>query len=385
MPADVITLEAEENPYWGGGVLDNLTSVEIVMDVGSPSEAHFEVGDDGSFAAIARALGPGQRYTVRVNRRALVSGRIEAHDVPVDARAGASVRFTIRSWLADAMVTGAKPTANYKGTLRDFLVELYAPLGIGEDRFQFRASVARDLRTGKRADGPDPSIRIASLKPEQARVQVGESIFQAAERHLQRFGLMQWDGPDNTIVIGYPNQGQSPIYNLRMYRDPARSGANNILSSTRTRDWSQVPSAVVVHGGRRQGVRPMAIAVNPELTERGIVRPIVLMEDAIKNDEAAANVAHKELAARVRDMDQMQIEVDGLSYLEEQNGYRVPWCVDTIASVTSDVAGGDLGGYYIARVALRRDADRGDQAFLSLIRQGLWQLFPDAYEGRLSS
>jgi prophage tail gpP-like protein len=382
MPADVVEIEAEENSNWGGGVLDNLTSVEIAMDMTSPCEAHFELGDDGSFSQIQQALGPGQRYTVRVNRRALVSGRIEARDVPLDAQGGASVRFTVRSWIADAWLTGAAATTNYKGTLKDFLVSVYSRIGVTEDRFVFRASTARDLRTGKPADGPDPSIRIDSLKPDAARVQVGESIYQAADRHLRRFGLMHWDGPDNTIVVGYPNQAQSPIYDL--YCSRYFGASNNVMAVTRSQDWSEVPSSVIVHGGRRQGVRPMAIAVNQELTSRGIGRPIVLLEDSIRNDEAAANAAHRELSARMRNMDLIEVEVDGLSYLDPASGHRVPWSVDTIASVYSDVHGGDLGGYYIARVALRRDADKGDQGFLSMIRQGLWALYPEAYGGKLT-
>lgn len=384
MSGDLIEVEAQENPYWGGGVLDNLTSVEITIDMAAPSEASFEIGDDGSFSSIARALGPGQRYTVRVNRHAMVSGRIEAHDAPVDARAGAAVRFTVRSYLADAWVTGAAPTTNHKGTLLDFLVELYSRIGVTRDQFVFRASVARDLRTGKRSDGPDPSIRVETLKPEQARVQMGETIYQAADRHLRRFGLMHWDGPDDTIIVGYPNQGQSPIYDLRLYRDRERGASNNLLGMTRTRDWSEVPSAVIVHGGRRGGGRPMGIAVNRELTERGIVRPIVQMEDSIRNDEAAVNAAHRELAARIQNMDTLSVEIDGLSYLDPGNGYRVPWAPDTIASVSSDVSGGDLGAYYMQRVTLRRDANGGDLSYLSLLRAGLWQLYPDAYEGKLS-
>jgi len=55
-----------------------------------------------------------------------------------------------------------------------------------------------------------------------------------------------------------------------------------------------------------------------------------------------------------------------------------------VLEMESDVAGGNLGAYYVTRVEMSRDASGGDAARLTALRAGLWRLFPDAYEGKLS-
>jgi hypothetical protein len=328
---------------------------------------------------------------VRLNGQVQLSGRVESNDVPLDASAGAVSRFTVRSWLSDAVFASADESINVKkGTLSDFVFAAYEAIGIGRDRFVFRASLARDLRTGRSTTnrGRDPEIRLTTLKVAEARVQPGESVYAAVDRHLRRFGLMHWDGPDDTVVVGFPNDQQEPIYSLRALRSLSRRSGNNVLGMTRTQDYSSVPTTVAVHGGsyvagasRR---RVQQVATDFDAVAAGFSRPVTIQAEGIRNEEAARNAAERELASRIKGKDVVQIEVDGLSHLDGPGAARVPWAIDTVAQVESDVAGGALGAYYVHAISMSRDASGGDKTKITGLRSGLWRLFPDLYEGKLS-
>jgi len=103
--------------------------------------------------------------------------------------------------------------------------------------------------------------------------------------------------------------------------------------------------------------------------------------DRIRNEEAANNAAARELAARVRSKDTINHEVDGLSFWNGQT--QINYGNDAVASYESDVVGGKRGAYYIHRIEMARDAQQGDITRFTMLKAGLWQLFPDTFEGRL--
>ena len=384
---DTLEVELVDAPDLTGGVLDNFTSFQLVLDQTMPSEVSFELGDDGTFAQIARAIAAGQRYKVRVCGRTMLTGRVEANDAPLDAAAGAVARFTVRTKMSDAFYGSADMSISVKGTLLDFLLAVYEPIARESD-FVFRASLARDLRTGRPSGGKgkDTDVKLTQLKVDQARVQPGESIYAAADRHLRRFGLMHWDGPDDTIVVGYPNQAQDPLYTLLTSRAQGRRARNNVLAGTRAQDYSGLPSHVAVFGSKygagASRVRVEQFAVDQDVVAAGFHRPVNIVAEGIRNDVAAKNAAERELAARVKQKDVINYEADGFSHRSD-DGARTPYVPDTVAEVESDVAGGNMGAYYLTRVELTRDAQRGDNARITAIRAGLWRLFPEAYEGAL--
>ena len=49
----------------GVGQIDNLTSVQITNDLNAPSEGAFEMGNEGSWPAIAENVKHGTEYKVR--------------------------------------------------------------------------------------------------------------------------------------------------------------------------------------------------------------------------------------------------------------------------------------------------------------------------------
>ena len=49
------------------GVLENFTSFKMILDITQPSEASFELGDDGTAVSLGRDVAPGTDYRVFVN------------------------------------------------------------------------------------------------------------------------------------------------------------------------------------------------------------------------------------------------------------------------------------------------------------------------------
>jgi prophage tail gpP-like protein len=208
-----------------------------------------------------------------------------------------------------------------------------------------------------------------------AKIQPAETILDAADRHLRRHGLMHWDSPDGKIVVGAQNDTQDPIYFLR-YRRTGDTHLNNLLSATRGRDWSGIPSAVVIHGRSGKPGRPKdritAWAKDDDVYDAGFHRPIIIHANGIRQQALADRTAMRELSARSKNKDSFNIECDGLSYWDGYFG--IQWGIDTVCSVDSDTANLSGGAYYIHRVVLHRDTQQGDVTQLSAVRRGVWLL-----------
>lgn len=391
MPREPDTLAIEMlDPVDGVlGSCDRFTSFELQLDMDNPGECSIELGDDGSFDELSRYVRPGTRYRISINDRAMLHGKVEADNIPLNASCGAVVRFVVRSRLSEAMYAGARPLSVRKTTLGDFVFGLYGQMGLNESDFIVRASLARELITGrrvgsaKRAGGND-EVRLTRMTIQEARVRPPETIFQAADRHLRRFGLMQWDGPDGRIVIGAPDDSQAPTYFLNALRGP-RSFRNNVLEAERSIDFGQVPSALAVHGvwnaGNMSHPLVSSFATDPDVVDSGLYHPVILPVEALRNQQAADSVARREMAQRSRRKDCFSFEVDGLSWWDADFGERINWAIDTVVAVDTDVAGGDVGAYYVHALVMRRDAQRGDCTRVTVSRQGAFRLEPDLYTG----
>lgn len=359
-----------------GSAFDIFTSFEVVNDITTAFEASFEFGNDGTWESVKDYITLGSQYKVFQNDLLRLTGRVEMSDIPEDATAGSVCRFVVRTKIADALFSGADPGVKVKKTsVKDFLLALYAPLGYTESDFEFKANVARDLMTGVSTDGQgEPKkVDLEPMKVEDAKVQATESIFAAADRHLRRFGLMHWDSPDGKIVVSAPNDTQPPLYFLRCLR--GKKGAqNNILSCTRTQDYSDIPSQITVHG--RSGGKPRkklkGVATDDDVTAAGFHRPVVMAAEEFKIQSLVDRSAARELSARSRRKDCFDILSDSLSWWD---GYKnIPWATDTVCNIETDNAGGALGNYYIHRVALRCDANGGNTTNLSILRSGIWRI-----------
>jgi prophage tail gpP-like protein len=357
----------------GTGIIDNLTSLQVTNDLNAPSEGAFEMGNEGTWPAIVDQVKHGTEYKVFVNDLLRLSGRIEFTDQPTDAQAGSTVRLTVRTKLADAQYASAPPNVKVKDTsIKEFLLKLYAPLGYTEADFEWSQATGRDLLTGEGSKGAGDTVDLEPMTAQDAKVNPPETVFDAADRHLRRHGLMHWDSPDGKIIVGSPAADGSALYRLIMNVD---GRGNNILACTASQDWSGVPSSVTVVGSQKKSgtsrKRVTAIEIDSDVSAAGFYRPVVIPAEGIGSVDKAKRAAAREMSARRRNMDAWDIEVDGLSWWDGDHG--VNWATDTFVEIESDLIGRPTGLYYIHRVMYRRDIS-GDKTNLSVIRKGLWVL-----------
>ncbi|MFA5052761.1 MAG: hypothetical protein WC565_01785 [Parcubacteria group bacterium] len=369
---DTVRIESEN-----GESFDIFNSLSIANDFMSPSEAAFEVGDDGTWSELEDITGMGKKFKVFVNDRLRLTGRVELNDIPVDSSNGAVTRFTVRTLMADAMYACANPNVKVKSTsIKDFILYLWAPLGVKESDFVFLADVSRNLMTGKSSDGTKPKVALEDLNEEQAKVNPPETIYQATDRHLQRHGFMIWDAPDGKLVVGAPDDKQSILYQFRMFGEPSRRNMNNVLSMQRTKDWSGVPGLLYMAGtgGNKDWTKSKVrgFVTQNEIDKAGFYRPVLLINEGLKNDKLAQRQAEREMTNRSKRLDTWTITVDGLSYFDGME--RFQYAIDTTAEVISSVAGGPNGAYLVTRVQLNRNVNEGDTAELTLLKRGLWRL-----------
>ena len=371
---DNIKVEAE-----GYGVLDaSFTSISITNDLMSPSEAAFELGNDGTFWEIEEHIAHGLEYKVWVNDLIRLTGRVEAQDIPLDSGGGSVVRFTVRTKLADAMFASAPEGLRVKDTsIKEFILKLYEPLGYVEADFIFDQYVARDLLTGKSTSGKGSpvSVTLEPMKVQDAKVQPPETIYDAADRHLRRHGLIHWDAPDGRIVVGGINDTQDPIFHIQSNRDE-NPHLNNALALTRVRDWSDIPSCTAVYGvGAGRGTSRKRVGyqtTDEDVITAGFHRPVKIIAEGIRKSGLAKQVALREQSARSKGKDAYQVLLDQWSFWD---GYaNTPWGIDCVVNIESDISGGDLGKYYVHRVLLSRTPSDGDTANLTTLKTGIWRL-----------
>jgi prophage tail gpP-like protein len=371
-PIDRLTIESVDGD---AGVFDRWTSFDCVNDLTAPAETSFECGDDGTFRSFEKTIAHGNRFRVVLNDRLRMTGRVEAHDVPTDAQGGATVRFVVRTKLADATFASANPKISIQGaTLKDIILRSYSPLGYLESDFIFKTDVARDLMTGKSSKGKK-KVDLEKLSLEQAKVNPPETIYEFVERHLLRFHLSHWDAPDGKIVVGAPDDQQAPTYRF-ILKFGSRGVENNVLKAHRVRDLSDAPSLLGVFGigGKTDFMKSkIARAIEvPEVAQAKLYRPVLIMDEAIQNRGQAEGRVRREVAARSRRIDCWEVATDGLSFWDGRSA--IPFGIDTTADVEIDTAGGATGQYLVHRTRLRRDPEGGDNAELTLIRKGLWVL-----------
>jgi prophage tail gpP-like protein len=363
---DTIKVEAV-----GRGVFDQFTSAEVTNDILQASRAGFELGDDGSWRRLNEYVAPGQLYQVWVNERPRMKGRVVMNDVPCDS-SGSVVRFEVRTKLADAEFASADPRVATKNvTLRDFLVKIFARIAEPSD-FVVETAAMRDLMTGRLGSAKAPED-IDAIKEEDAKANPPETVRELATRHLARFGLIMWDMPDGRIGIGKPNDEQDPTYFFRMMI--GKDGrANNLLSANRIKDWSQLPSSISVFGvGGKSNFTKAKIAgriTQRDVVDAGFFRPVLLQADGLKSSAMAERAARREQAIRNRSKEAWELTADGFSYWDGSTS--IPFANDTVCDITSGVAGGPAGAYYVHKTTLRQSAEDGNTSRLSVMQRGLW-------------
>lgn len=364
----------------GGGfaiVVDRATQYEILTDLTGPSASRFELGDDGTWSAIRDALAIGGQFQVSVNDKPAMTGRLLTRNLAASASGGATVQVVVRTRLADAMFTTVDTKIGVKNTtLEAVLLAAFDRMQLTKADFIFQTDLARDLITGKGKQGsavPD----LTAMKEEEARPHPPETVYAFAERHLSRFHLMMWDAPDGRIVIGAPDDTQSPTYMMTARRGIAGLG-NNLLSATKTEDFEDVPAEMWVFGvggGKDQSkARIKFLTVDPVLSvvDPFLDRTAIVIDESIKTQAQAVARAKRELMKRRLASDSWVLETDGLSYWSGSD--RIPYGIDTVADVKVDVAGGADGACLVYQTRMTGSAEQSHTTSLTCCGRGIWAL-----------
>lgn len=418
-PDDTITIESVGGEV--SVVVDRAMNYELAMSLRQPSIARFEVGDDRTWGAWRDVTRIGGQFRILVNNQPRLKGRMLTRNMPLSSDAGATVQLTVRTHLADAAFTACTPGLEVRGvTLQKLVLLAFERQGLTEADFDFRADLARDVITGRRSGQPNAAAgiraRLARLEQDtsasleeitrqkrvlnqslqgaetrpvvpdlveiqvaQANVQPGETVRAFVDRHLYRHGLMMWDGSDGRIVIGHPDDSQTPLYLLACLRDRAQSAANNIESASRLEDYEQVPTALWVYG--RDGGKGYAVKGSVKASERDAVlsaieppldRIVMILDQGVKTQELAEARARREMLGRSLAKDAWVLQTDGFSYWSGRE--RIPYAIDTVAELRVDLAERADGPYLIHECVMNGTPAGGHSTRLTAVGKGIWVL-----------
>jgi prophage tail gpP-like protein len=379
MPAaerDRVTIVSHINAGISVEIAD-CTQYEITTDLMQPSVARFELGDNSTYADLRDALKIGNRFFVAINGNKRITGRLLTRNLPVSPEAGATVQVTIRTNLADAAFTSVNPKIGISNAdLKTVILKAFERMGLTEKDFIFRADVARNLLTGQGKKSPPPPD-MKAMTEDEARPHPPETVFQFVDRHLSRFHLMMWDAADGRIVIGQPDDGQTPSYPLRCKRYD-KPWLNNILRAAKSEDYEDVPETIQVYGAtidleesllkiQAKRIEGLLQVVKPRLD-----RQVVITDQSLTTQAQAEARARREMLKRSLSKDSWAIDVDGFAY--RRDGRVVPYGIDTIADVDIDVQGEASGPYLAWQCTMRGDASSGHVTSLVAVGRGIWQL-----------
>jgi prophage tail gpP-like protein len=373
-PVDQVSIETAR----GGFTL--FSSVELVQDLLEPASLQISVGDDRSWRVLSSLVAPGREVRLFLNGRLQFTGRFEENDTPATVSGGSVSSLVARTKLSDAVYRSADPKTRVSGSIKDFLLALYEPLGYEPSDFLFDAAADRNLITGIRVGQPAP-VDLEPIQEGRAKVQPGEEIFTCAKRHLARHHLMHWDAADGRIVVGRPDDAQAPIYFLRTKRGP-ESSANNVNEPRRIRDWSELLAEVRVYGNTLgedddpQPIRGTAVDLDAfaVAADNGHFNRLLLipLQGPSTNAKAAAQ-AQRELASRSKRKSGWDLPIDDWTFWNGRAA--IPWALNTTVDVDVDIVGAEAGGrWLITRVSRVLDAERGAYGSISVCAPGIFVL-----------
>jgi prophage tail gpP-like protein len=365
-----------------GRDFERFESCEVSHEIGQPSKATISFGDERCYREFRQLIKPGKKWTVGHRDKAAVDGRIDVLEASADD--GHRLSMTIRTRLSDAFVCGANTKIKVSDTtVSKFFEDLFFDIGYRKERMIYSPSTAVDLMSGKGKNYSKAKVNLEPLQVPQAKVQPGESIMDAATRHLERHGLVLLDLPNDYLGIIRPDLDAKPTYFARSRAGFTRaaSASNNITSARRVADWTMVPSTLTVFGATYGGDLAKApvwgAVVNQEVLDvansgTGFFRNVITVQNHIRDKDQARAKALREMARLRASQDAWEITLDGAMYWNGDT--MTPWLPTGIIVVETDVAqGGPSGDYFIQRVRVRSD-DKGNQTTLTCVRTDLLRL-----------
>lgn len=402
-------------PVRGGVSIDNWTTYSYAQNFLTPVDMwSFSIGDSAIPVGLASEILPGQRVTLKINGIVQGDGLIDDVEYEQSREGGTTLHINGRGPLADAVDSGIDPKRKFNqgDTLEKVVSDVLGDFGFRY--FDVDNEATRTIQQGNlygtkftkggKRKGPQP---LKSFVLHQSKPFDHEGAYAFVERVAKQFGLHVWCGADfQTIVVSQPNFTQSPAYRLIRRRGAENGAGNNILGGTLRKSRSEQPSVIIATGRGAGGVDAKSsskvIVVN-ELVARGtdgkivpsvqkiidankgatvivnvdaplninpypVARPVYLVDEESQDQAQVIRFAKRAMAEHQQKFLSAHYTVEGHTYLNE-SGARVPWAIDTIASVDDEIASfhGDM---FIVGRTFNKSRSGGTTTNLDLILPG---------------
>jgi prophage tail gpP-like protein len=172
----------------------------------------------------------------------------------------------------------------------------------------------------------------------------GDSVFQLLSEYARNRGLIFWFKPDGTRVYGHPVTDGEPTFVLNN---------TNIKSRSRTLDWDNLHSQVILVSDGTEGHKTISVANDTA----PIVRPFVAAFNGYSSD---LKLQAQEYIRQER-MKSLTLEYTVPGFLQSGKSWRV----NTLVQVDDDIMGMH-GTYVVVRTLKRRNRDSGSETVITL-------------------
>ena len=395
-PADAFTtrISVPTEPYPESR--DRLALMREVLQEGSPIKVY--IGGDRPDAARPKTLQlwgitdecetgcpDGVGTTVELQGRDRAAHLVD-NDVPMDYTKSSTtfievVRAAVAPWNISVVTDGTAARDILTGKTRvspRTALDITEAKSFGIPDSQFTRSLARKAeRDGVPLDtmlGVTPTDRARRAMPnnmvagdverltiQQAKPQVGETIWTFLSRHVQRLKLFMWFSPDGKLIVGSPNYSQPAMFRLvRRIRQDSKE-PNNILRGGERRNAANRLSRVRVYGHTRgnDATRSKFVGVATD-SSVPFDRLRVVHDNSVRSQEDAEALAQRILARHKVDAQTLTYELRG-----HGQGKHV-YSIDTMFHVYDERTGVN-GQFYCVKRTLMNGGGDGATTRVTLI------------------
>lgn len=170
-------------------------------------------------------------------------------DTVNEGKTGSSVEIVARDYIADLVEDNVNPALKVSKdmSLGDAILAAFAPHGVTKVE---GPAARRNIATGISVGNAAPQDFIPAKKLDEYKPKPGEGNFAYADRLAARHGsTIQPSSSRERVVLGLPDFDTDPVGRIVRKTDPVEARKNNVIGKPGcTRDWTNVPTVVIVSG-----------------------------------------------------------------------------------------------------------------------------------------
>lgn len=366
----------------GGASYKHWMDIDIDSDVTMPADA-WSVSGAVPDAETVEAFREGAKCDVYVGRNRQMAGVVDDVTIEIN-RQDDRLRLSGRDVGAFLVDNEAPPQKVANKTVKQLID------GMLDSSWGIRGVIISnednvDLLLGKeeirdlRRQVPKNDVQNDAQRPRKSiRIDPGQTIASIITQHCDRVDLTWWITADGYLFIGKPNYNQDVAYYFYLYGLTNRKSVNNnVDKAVVKRTIAGRFSEIKVNGmglakkgeafnTSKASPRFSGTATDPDLTERGIVRKMIVRDTDVLSAAEATNRAKIEMGKRRFEGLTISLTVPGFRDRETQRLYTV----DTLAAVKIEEAGID-GTFYVSQRRFKET--RGTRRTeLTLKQTGVW-------------